>query len=120
MRKFLLICCLLVGIASVSHAQSGQKLSADDRIIQLQKQLALNKTQTAQISAIYKAARIKLDAIIAASHGNKEATMNATRPLGEATDEKIKAVLTTKQATEFETLRKESTAKTSVSSWSAS
>ncbi|HEY8781169.1 MAG TPA: hypothetical protein VIM16_06115 [Mucilaginibacter sp.] len=119
MRKFLLICCLLAGIASISHAQSGHKLSADDKIKQLQKQLALSKKQTAKISSIYKAASVKFDSIITASHGNQEATMKAMHPLGEATDKKIKAVLNAKQAKEFEKIRKESIAK-SGNGWSAS
>ena len=113
------MCCLLVGITLVSRAQSGQKLSSDDKIKQLQKQLNLSDKQTAKIYAIYKVARVKLDSIITSSNGNKEATMNAMHPLAEATDKKIMAILTAKQAVGFEKLRKEALAKTG-NGWSAS
>jgi Spy/CpxP family protein refolding chaperone len=119
MKKILLICFLLIGIASVSFAQSGHKLTTEQKIKQLQKQLKLSEKQTATISAIYKAATVKLDSIISASHGNQTETMKAMHPLGEATDKKIKAVLNVKQAKAFDKLRKESIAKTG-NGWTAS
>ena len=97
MRKFLMICCFLVGIAAVSHAQGGQRRSPEERAKALQTQLTLTDDQTAKITAIYKDQTVKMDSLRTAG-----ADFSAMRPLMEASNEKIKAILTADQAAAYQ------------------
>src|SRR5258708_5093515 len=97
MRKFLLICCFLVGIAAVSHAQGGQRRSPEERAKALQTQLSLTDDQTAKITAIYKDQTVKMDSL-----RNAGGDFSAMRPLMEASNAKIKAILTPDQAAAFQ------------------
>jgi protein CpxP len=99
MRKFLLICCLFLGIAAVSRAQGGggQRMSPADRAKALQTQLKLTDDQTTKITAIYTAQATRIDSLRTAG-GDR----SAFRPIMEATNTQIKAVLTPDQATAFQ------------------
>ncbi|RYY35247.1 MAG: hypothetical protein EOP46_10710 [Sphingobacteriaceae bacterium] len=109
MKKFLLMCCLFLGIAAVSHAQGGgrNRMSAEERAKELQGQLKLTDDQTAKVTAIYKEQRTKLDSVRTAANGDREAMRGAMMPLMTAANDKVKAVLTPEQATEFEKIQKE-------------
>src|ERR1700761_6775122 len=99
MKKFLLICCVLLGITAVSHAQGGGRMSPEDRAKNLQTQLKLTDDQTAKITAIYKEQATKMDSIRTASNGDRDAMRSAMMPMMQAANEKIKAILTPDQAT---------------------
>ena len=73
MRKILLTCCLLLGIATLSRAQGGggQRMSPEDRAKNLQTQLKLTDDQTAKVTVIYKAQAAKRDSIRTAANGDK-------------------------------------------------
>ncbi|RVU00625.1 hypothetical protein EOD41_11525 [Mucilaginibacter limnophilus] len=109
MKKFLLMCCLFLGITAVSYAQGGgrNRMSAEDRAKELQGQLKLTDDQTAKITAIYKEQRTKIDSVRNAANGDREAMRGAMMPLMTATNAKVKAVLTPEQVTEFEKIQKE-------------
>ncbi|MCD8739167.1 hypothetical protein LT679_01020 [Mucilaginibacter roseus] len=104
MKKFLLMCCLFLGIAAVSHAQGGgRRFNPEDRAKQLQTQLKLNDDQTAKVTAIYKTQFTKMDSIRKAG-GDFRSSM---RPLMDSTNKQVKAVLTTEQAAEFDKMQQE-------------
>ncbi|MBS1528431.1 MAG: Spy/CpxP family protein refolding chaperone [Bacteroidetes bacterium] len=103
MKKFLLVCCVLLGLTAVSRAQGGgMRRSPEERAKQLQTQLKLTDDQTAKITAIYQAQSVKVDSI-----RNAGGDFSAMRPLMQATNEKIKAVLTADQAAEYDKMVQE-------------
>jgi len=108
MKKILLMCCFLMGIAAVSHAQGGgMRKSPEDRAKDLQTQLKLTDDQTAKVTAIYKEQAVKMDSVRTAANGDREAMRSAMMPMRKATNDKVKAVLTPDQATAFEKLQKD-------------
>jgi protein CpxP len=109
MKKFLLMCCLLVGITAVSRAQGGggQRRTPEEQAKNLQTQLKLNDDQTAKITAIYKAQTTKRDSIRTASNGDRDAMMKAMMPLMQTTNTQIKAILTPEQSTAYDAMMKE-------------
>jgi protein CpxP len=103
MRKFLLVCCLFLGITAVSRAQGGgQRMSPADRAKQLQTQLKLTDDQTAKVTAIYTAQTTKIDSV-----RNAGGDRTAFRPIMEATNTQIKAILTPDQAAAFQKMQDE-------------
>jgi Spy/CpxP family protein refolding chaperone len=102
MKKFLLMCCFVIGITAVSRAQGGQRMSPEDRAKQIQTQLKLSDDQTAKITALYKIQQTKMDSLRSA--GGDRA---AARPIMEATNEKVKAILTPDQAAAFQKMMDE-------------
>jgi Spy/CpxP family protein refolding chaperone len=107
MKKFMLMCCFLIGITAVCRAQGGGRRSPEDQAKQLQTQLSLNDDQTAKVTAIYKDQATKRDSIRTAANGDRDAMMKAMMPLMMSTSTKIKAVLTADQATAYDKLMKE-------------
>jgi protein CpxP len=98
MKKLMLMCCFLLGITAISRAQGGGgQRSPADRAKALQTQLSLTDDQTAKITAIYQAQAAKVDSIRSAG-GDR----SAFRPIMEATNTQIKAVLTPDQAAAFQ------------------
>src|ERR1700733_9089708 len=103
MKKILLICCFLLGIAAVSHAQGGgQRMSPADRAKQMQTQLNLNDDQTAKITAILQTQATKMDSVRTAANGDRDAMRAGMTPIRTATNDKIKAILTPEQATAYQ------------------
>jgi protein CpxP len=97
MRKLLLVCCIVIGITTLSHAQGGQQRSPEERAAALKTSLALNDEQTSKITAIYAAQAKSMDSLRTAG-----GDMSAMRPMMTATNAKIKAVLTPDQAAAFQ------------------
>ena len=103
MRKFLLICCVLLGITAVSRAQGGgQRRSPEERAKMLQTQLKLTDDQTAKVTAIYQAQTVRIDSVRNAG-GDRSAFM----PIIQSTNEKIKAILTPDQAAAYQKMMDE-------------
>jgi len=108
MKKFLLMCCFLIGITAVSRAQGGGgRMSPEDRAKQMQTQLKLTDDQTAKITAILKTQATKRDSIRTASNGDRDAMRTAMMPLMKESNEKIKAILTPEQATAYQKMQDE-------------
>ena len=106
MRKILLTCCLLLGIATLSRAQGGgQRMTPEDRAKNLQTQLKLTDDQTAKIVVIYKAQAVKRDSIRTAANGDRDAMRTAMMPLMQSTNAQIKALLTPDQATAYDKMQ---------------
>jgi len=103
MKKLLLICLFLVGISAVSRAQGGgMRMNPADRAKQLQTQLKLTDDQTAKVTAIYQAQSSKMDSLRTAG-----ADRSAMRPLMQAANDQVKAILTPDQATAFQKIQDE-------------
>ena len=103
MKKFLLMCCFLIGITAVSRAQGGgMRRSPEDRAKDLQTQLKLTDDQTTKITAIYKTQSAKMDSVRTAANGDRDAMRSAMMPLMKDSNDKIKAVLTPDQATAYD------------------
>jgi protein CpxP len=108
MKKILLMCCFLIGISAVSHAQGGgMRKSPEDRAKDLQTQLKLNDDQTSKITVIYKDQATKMDSVRTAANGDRSAMRQAMAPMMKATNDKVKAVLTPEQATAYDAWMKE-------------
>jgi periplasmic protein CpxP/Spy len=108
MKKFLLVCCFLIGITAVSRAQGGgQRRTPEEQAKQLQTQLKLTDDQTTKITAIYQTQATKRDSIRTAANGDRQAMMQAMMPLMQDTNGKIKAVLTPDQATAYDKIVQE-------------
>lgn len=72
-------------------------MSPADRAKQLQTQLSLNDDQTAKITAIYQSMATKMDSV-----RNAGGDFSAMRPMMQASNDKIKALLTPEQATAYQ------------------
>jgi len=103
MKKFLLMCCFLIGITALCRAQGGgMRKSPEDRAKDLQTQLKLTDDQTTKITAIYKAQATKMDSVRTAANGDRQAMRSAMMPLMKDTNDKVKAILTPDQATAYD------------------
>lgn len=112
MRKFLLMCCFLIGITAMAHAQGGgQRLSPEDRAKQLQTQLSLNDDQTAKITAILQIQATKMDSVRTAANGDRDAMRAGMTPIRQSINAQIKAVLTPDQATAYQKMLDEQRAR---------
>ncbi len=108
MKKFLLMCCFLIGITAVCRAQGGgMRRSPEEQAKNLQTQLKLTDDQTTKVTAIYKEQATKRDSIRTAANGDRQAMMQAMMPLMKSTSDKIKAVLTPEQATAYDKMMQE-------------
>jgi len=103
MRKFLLMCCFLVGITAMAHAQGGgQRRTPEERAKMMQTQLKLTDDQTAKVTAIYQAQAKQIDSL-----RNAGGDRSAFRPIMQAATDKIKAILTPEQATAWQKMMDE-------------
>ncbi len=108
MKKILLMCCFLIGISAVSRAQGGgMRKSQEERAKDLQTQLKLTDDQTTKITEVYKTQAVKMDSVRTAANGDRDAMRQAMRPMMQATNEKVKAVLTPDQVTAYDKMMKD-------------
>lgn len=109
MKKILMVCCFVLGISAASFAQDGGRMqrSPEEQAKRLQTQLKLTDDQTAKVTAIYQTQAKAMDSIRTASNGDRQAMMQAMRPMREANVTKIKALLTPEQVTAFEKMQAE-------------
>lgn len=103
MKKFLCLCCFLAASTTTSLAQT-YVANPELKAKTLQKQLKLSDAQTAKIAAIYQVSSEKIEEIKRSAHGDADKIRKDIRPLREATNKKIKAVLTPPQAAKFDAL----------------
>jgi periplasmic protein CpxP/Spy len=108
MKKALLICCFLIGITKMSHAQTQifspeGKFVPEGRAKHLQTLLKLSDAQTGKITGYYKVLLTQMDSVVQAGGGEED-----FQPLMAATKVKIKTVLTPEQNAGYEKMLKES------------
>lgn len=101
MKKLLLVCAVVLGVSAASHAQGRMQRSPEEQAAQLKTNLALNDDQTTKITAIYKAQAASRDSLMKAGGDMRSAMM----PMMQATNAKIKAVLTADQAKKFDEMQ---------------
>lgn len=101
MKKMMMICLFLLGITAVSHAQ-GRRMSTEDRVKQLKTDLKLTDDQVAKATVIYDAQTKSIDSLRSAG-GDR----SAFRPIMQATNDKVKAILTPEQAATFDKMMAE-------------
>ena len=97
MKKIMMICLFLLGVSAVSFAQGRQRMSTTDRVKAMKESLKLSDDQVTKITAIYDAQTKSMDSLRNA--GGDRAAM---RPMMQATNDKVKAVLTPEQAAAFQ------------------
>jgi protein CpxP len=105
MKKLLLICVAVIGLAGVSRAQGGgggggrgQQRSPEDQTAALKTSLALTDDQAAKVLAIYKTAKVSNDSLATAANGDRAAMRAGRAPITAATNAKLALVLTPEQA----------------------
>lgn len=106
MKKFLLMCCFVIGITAVSRAQGGGRMTPEDRVTAMKTNLKLTDDQSAKILAIYKDANVKRDSV-----RNAGGDRTAMRPIMEATNAKIQAILTDDQKAAYKKMMEDMRAK---------
>lgn len=112
MKKIFLMCCLVVGFAAASHAQGGRmRMSPDEQAKALQTQLKLTDDQTSKVTAIYTAQATKMDSVRTAANGDRSAMMQGMRPLMQASQAKVMALLTPEQAAAYKKILDERAAR---------
>jgi protein CpxP len=111
MKKILFVCFLLLGVTGAVYAQNAHMVTDPvEKAKALQKQIKLSDAQTAKVAKIYQESAEKFDKIKKAEHGNTDKMMKSIGPLRAATIEKIKGVLTPKQAAKYDALVKDTKA----------
>ncbi|MET3980112.1 protein CpxP [Mucilaginibacter sp. UYP25] len=95
MKKIMMICLFVLGISAVSHAQGGrQRMTTADRVKAMKESLKLTDDQVAKITVVYDAQTKSMDSLRTAG-GDMRTQM---RPMMQATNDKVKAILTAEQA----------------------
>jgi protein CpxP len=103
MKKIMLICCFVLGIAAVSRAQGGgQRMSPVDQAKAMQTRLNLTDDQTSKIAAILQTQATKMDSVRTAANGDRDAMRAGMGPIRTATNDHIKMVLTPDQAAAYQ------------------
>lgn len=112
MKKIFLMCCLVVGFAAASHAQGGRmRMSPEEQAKNLQTQLKLTDDQTSKVTAIYTAQATKMDSLRTAANGDRQTMMQGMRPLMQASQDKVIALLTPEQAAAYKKILEERAAR---------
>jgi protein CpxP len=112
MRKILLMCCFLLGITAICHAQgSGPRKSPEERAKDLQTQLKLTDDQTTKITAILKVQASKMDSVRTAANGDRTTMRAAMGPIRTASNDMVKAILTPDQALAWQKMMDEQRAR---------
>jgi protein CpxP len=98
MKKMMMICLFLFGVSAVSFAQGGrQRMSTADRVKAMKESLKLSDDQVAKITVLYDAQTKSVDSL-----RNAGGDRSAFRPIMQATNDKVKAILTPEQATAYQ------------------
>ncbi len=108
MKKMLLVCCLVAGMASAALAQlsipgsAGSTVNTLQKAQALQKQLNLSDSQTQQVAGIYADASQQYSQIKAKDTGNSQQLSKDKQSLANTVFSKIKGLLTPAQLTKYE------------------
>jgi protein CpxP len=102
MKKILMMCCVVLGISAVSFAQGRMQATPEERSKQMQTEYKLSDDQTSKVMAVFTAQAKTRDSIRTSSNGDRQAMMQAMRPMMEATSAKLKTILTPEQYAAYE------------------
>jgi len=105
MRKLFLACCLVIGIATVSHAQ-GMRLTPEARTKMMTDSLNLTSAQSTQVLSILKTSQTQMDSV-----RNAGGDRTAMRPIMMSSNQKIMGVLTDDQKAKYQAMMKNMRAK---------
>lgn len=100
MKKLLLIGAFILGVSAVSFAQGPP--SPEERVAALKTSLALNDAQVAKAKVIYDAQGKTMDSLMSGANGDFQSAMPKFVKMMEATNAKIKAILTPEQQPAFQ------------------
>jgi len=100
MKKILLMCCLVIGIATVSHAQ-GMRMSPEARTKMMTDSLNLTSTQQTQVLAVLKTSQTQMDSV-----RNAGGDRTAMRPIMMSSNQKILGILTDDQKAKYQAMMK--------------
>ncbi|MDP4291923.1 MAG: hypothetical protein Q8908_12640, partial [Bacteroidota bacterium] len=106
-KLFVSMIALLLLIGSTVSAQNQQQRRTPEERAKMQAEavktaLSLNDDQTAKVVTILIATSKKVDSLRTANQGgDRQAMMTAMKPINDARDAQIKAILTPDQATKF-------------------
>jgi protein CpxP len=106
MKKIMLICLFLVGISAVSRAQGRQRMTTADRVKQMKESLKLTDDQASKLTVIYDAQNKTMDSLRTAG-----ADRSTFMPMMQATNAKVKSVLTEEQAAAWQKAQDEQRAR---------
>ncbi|MDP4240691.1 MAG: hypothetical protein Q8904_14605 [Bacteroidota bacterium] len=107
-KLFVSMIALLLLIGSTVSAQNQQQRRTPEERAKMQADavktaLSLNDDQTAKVVTILIATSKKVDSLRTANQGgDRQAMMTAMKPISDARDAQIKAILTPDQATKFD------------------
>ena len=104
MKKVLLMCCFLVGISAVSHAQGRGRQTPEQQLAFIKTSIApatLTDDQSAKLTAVFTASAKSMDSLRTASNGDRDAMMEKMRPMRAATTAQVNAILTPDQAAAY-------------------
>lgn len=109
MKKLMLVCCFVIGAVAMSFAQGGggMRMKPEDQAKRLQTQLKLTDEQTTKVTAIYAAQATKMDSLMKAANGDFSSMRTTMGPMREATNAKIKALLTDEQKAAYDKMQAE-------------
>jgi len=104
MKKILLAACFVIGATAMSFAQGGggqgggrMRMTPEEQTKQLVTALKLTDDQAAKVKAIYVEQTAKRDSVMKAAGDDRQAAMQAFRPMQQAYNTKIQALLTDEQ-----------------------
>ncbi len=96
------MCTFVLGISAVSFAQGRMQRSPEEQTKQLKEEVKLSDEQSTKVLAVFTAQAKTRDSIRTASNGDRQAMMQAMRPMMESTNAKLKAILTPEQYATYE------------------
>lgn len=104
MKKVLLVALLAIGVSTVSLAQGGFGRTPAEQAEALKTSLSLTADQTAKVTAIYVAQTKTRDSLFSggAPSGDPSTMMATFTKMTDATNAKIKAILTPQQLPVFQ------------------
>jgi hypothetical protein len=103
-RSIALALTSLVIVAGLSA--QGMRISPEDRAKMLKDSLALDKSQTEKVTAIYKESQDAIMNAFQSASGDREAMRGTMQEITKRTDEKIKALLNETQKKKYDEMIK--------------
>jgi protein CpxP len=98
MKNFFLMCCFVIGIATVSHAQ-GMRMSPEARTKMMTDSLNLTSDQQTQVLAVLKTSQTQMDSV-----RNAGGDRSAMRPIMMSSNQKIMGILTDTQKAKYQAM----------------
>lgn len=117
MKKLVLAACFVIGATAMSFAQGGggqggrMRQTPEEQTKTLTASLKLTDDQAAKVKAIYVEQAAKRDSVMKAAGDDRQAAMQAFRPVQQAYMAKIQALLTDDQKAAYKKQQEEMAAR---------